>query len=107
MSDLLEPEFTENYLGSAQVRQIFQLSKGIVAGCMVTDGKIVREKLIRVKRDKQILFEGHMASLKHLKEEPSEVRAGLECGIQLQGFTAFELGDDIGCYEVIEQRPSL
>jgi translation initiation factor IF-2 len=107
MSDLLDPEFTENYLGSAQVRQIFQLSKGIVAGCMVTDGKIVREKLIRLKRGKQILFEGHMASLKHLKEEPSEVRAGLECGIQLQGFTAFEIGDDMGCYEIIEQRPSL
>ncbi|MDR2419814.1 MAG: translation initiation factor IF-2 [Puniceicoccales bacterium] len=107
MSDLLDPEFTENYLGSAQVRQIFQLSKGIVAGCMVTDGKIIREKLIRLKRGKQILFEGHMASLKHLKEEPSEVRAGLECGIQLQGFTAFEIGDDMGCYEIIEQRPSL
>jgi translation initiation factor IF-2 len=107
MSDLLDPEFTENYLGSAQVRQIFQLSKGIIAGCMVTDGKIVREKLIRLKRGKQILFEGHMASLKHLKEEPPEVRAGLECGIQLQGFTAFEIGDDMGCYEIIEQRPSL
>ncbi|MDR0444715.1 MAG: translation initiation factor IF-2 [Puniceicoccales bacterium] len=107
MTDLLEPELHENYLGSAQVRQIFHLSKGLVAGCMVIDGKIIREKFLRVKRGKQLLFKGRIASLKHLKEDLPEVRAGFECGIQSQGFTAFEINDDIECYEVVEQRPSL
>jgi len=107
MADLLDPEFVENYLGSAQVRQIFPLSRGVVAGCMVTDGKIVREKPVRVKRAKVTLFEGHTASLRHLREDLAEVRAGLECGLQLQGFSAFELQDEIECYELLEQRPSL
>jgi translation initiation factor IF-2 len=107
MANLLDPEFHENYLGSAQIRQIFQLSKCIAAGCMVTDGKIVREQPICIKRGKQIFFKGRIASLKRLKEDQFEVRAGLECGIQLQGFSDFKINDEIECFEITEKRPSL
>lgn len=107
MVGLLEPEWSENYLGSAQVRQVFQLSKGVVAGCMVTDGRILRDRPIRIRRGRETIFEGRMASLRHLKEDLAELRAGLECGLQVQGFSAFEVQDEIECYELVERRPSL
>ncbi|MDR3143412.1 MAG: translation initiation factor IF-2 [Puniceicoccales bacterium] len=107
MVGLLEPEWSENYLGSAQVRQVFQFSKYVVAGCMVTDGRILRDKPLRIQRGRETIFEGRMASLKHLKEDLAELRAGLECGIQVQGFSAFEIHDEIKCYELVERRPSL
>ncbi|MCU0783791.1 MAG: translation initiation factor IF-2, partial [Verrucomicrobia bacterium] len=100
MAGLLDPESKETIVGSAEVRQIFQLSKGApVAGSMVTAGRIVRGK-VRVRRRKEIIYEGVTQSLRRFQDEVNEVRAGMECGIRIEGFTEFQVGDSIECYTV-------
>lgn len=107
MADLLEPELREEKLGGAQVRQIFTLSKGTVAGCMVTEGKIARDALFRVFRDGKRLFEGRAASLRRGKEDIGEVRAGYECGIVMAGFVDHAVGDTVECFRIHKIRPNL
>jgi translation initiation factor IF-2 len=86
--------------GSAEVRKIFELSKGVpVAGCMVTVGRIVRGK-VRVRRKKELTYEGVTQSLRRFQDEVNEVRAGMECGIRVEGFGDFQEGDVIECYTV-------
>jgi translation initiation factor IF-2 len=102
---LLEPVYEQVTLGAAEVRRVFRLSSGItVAGCYVTEGKVQRDGRARVLRpgEDEPIFDGGIASLKHLKEDVKEMAAGFECGIQLQGFSAFEEGDTVQCY-VLEQ----
>ena len=100
MAGLLEPVSREVILGVADVRQVFALSKGLpVAGCMVTQGRIVKGK-IRVRRRKELLYEGVIQSLRRFQDEVSEVRAGLECGIRIEGFGQFQVGDVLECYTV-------
>ncbi len=107
MADLLDPELHEQKVGAAEVRQIFQLKVETVAGCMVTEGKILRDKFVRVVRKKNIIFQGKFASIKHLKEDLTEVRAGFECGICIAGFEDFEIGDILECFEIQKIQPSL
>ncbi len=105
MQALVEPEFREVVHGEALVRQIFHLSKvGTVAGCEVRTGKILRNSKARVIRDGQVLFDGNLASLRHLKEDVPEVRAGMECGIRLEGFSDFEEGDIIQSYTIEQTK---
>jgi len=100
MAGLLEPDVKEVVVGSAEVRQIFELSKGIpVAGCMVSSGRIVRGK-VRVRRGKSVIYEGVTQSLRRFQDEVNEVRAGMECGIRIEGFGDFEVGDAIECYSL-------
>jgi translation initiation factor IF-2 len=100
MAGLLDPDLKDTVVGSAEVRQIFELSKGIpVAGCMVTSGRIVRGK-VRVRRKKDIIYEGVTQSLRRFQDEANEVRSGMECGIRIEGFGDFEVGDAIECYAV-------
>ena len=100
MAGLLDPDLKETVVGSAEVRQIFELSKGIpVAGCMVTAGRIVRGK-VRVRRRKDIIYEGVTQSLRRFQDEVNEVRAGMECGIRIEGFGEFQIGDAIECYAI-------
>jgi translation initiation factor IF-2 len=100
MAGLLDPDLKDTVVGSAEVRQIFELSKGIpVAGCMVTSGRIVRGK-VRVRRKKDVIYEGVTQSLRRFQDEANEVRAGMECGIRIEGFGDFEVGDAIECYAV-------
>jgi len=106
MAGLLDPDLKDTVVGSAEVRQIFELSKGIpVAGCMVSSGRIVRGK-VRVRRRKDIIYEGVTQSLRRFQDEANEVRAGMECGIRIEGFTEFQIGDNIECYtmEKIAQK---
>src|SRR6266571_424542 len=104
MAGLLEPIVKEIVSGSAEVRKVFTLSKGgNVAGCVVTSGRIVKGK-VRVQRRKGLLFEGVTASLRRFQDEVSEVRAGVECGIRLDGFNDFQVGDIIECY-TLEKVP--
>jgi translation initiation factor IF-2 len=104
MAGLLEPELKEVVVGSAEVRQIFQLSKGgKVAGCVVTTGRIARGKA-RVVRRRHTIYEGLIQTLRRFQDEVNEVRAGLECGVRLDGFDDFEVGDLIECY-TIEKVP--
>jgi translation initiation factor IF-2 len=98
MAGLLDPLVKDVVVGSAEVRQIFELSKGIpVAGCMVTTGRIVRGK-VRVRRKKDIIYEGVTQSLRRFQDEANEVRSGMECGIRIEGFGEFQVGDSIECY---------
>jgi len=100
MAGLLEPVTREVVLGAAEVKQIFPLSKGpAVAGCVVTQGRITKGR-VRVRRRKDVIFEGHVQSLRRFQDEVAEVRAGLECGIRLEGFGDYQVGDVIECYTV-------
>ena len=100
MAGLLDPDTKDVVVGSAEVRQIFELSKGIpVAGCMVSSGRIVRGK-VRVRRKKDVIYEGVTQSLRRFQDEVNEVRAGMECGIRIEGFGEFQVGDAIECYAI-------
>jgi translation initiation factor IF-2 len=80
------------------VRQIFEVSKGTpVAGCMVSSGRIVKGK-VRVRRRKDVIYEGILQSLRRFQDEVNEVRAGMECGIRIEGYSDFQVGDAIECY---------
>jgi translation initiation factor IF-2 len=107
LADLLEPDLREIKLGAAEVRQIFPVSKGFVAGCLVTEGKISRNAPARVRRGKEIVFEGKVGTLRRFKDDANEVRAGLECGIRLDGVDGYQEGDVIECLEIQKVRASL
>lgn len=107
MADMLEPDLKEVKLGAAEVRATFPLAKGFVAGCLVTEGKINRNAASRLRRKKDIVFEGKISTLKRFKDDANEVRAGLECGIKLGDFNGYEIGDVIECYEIQKVRASL
>jgi translation initiation factor IF-2 len=101
MQGLLEPQAREVVLGHAEVRKIFQLSKGPpVAGCVVLDGRISRSGRVRLLRRKAVQYEGRIASLRHFQEDVKEVKAGMECGMRLENFSTFQEGDIIECYTV-------
>ena len=100
MAGLLDPEARETITGVAEVRQVFELSKGVpVAGCMVSSGRIVRGK-VRVRRRKDVIYEGIAQSLRRFQDEVNEVRAGMECGIRIEGYSEFQVGDTIECYAI-------
>jgi translation initiation factor IF-2 len=98
MSGLLEPELREAVIGHAEVRQVFDLTKGKVAGCMVTDGRIARTARARVLRRRQPIYDGGLATLRRFTDDVKEVRAGLECGIKLGDFSEYLPEDIIECY---------
>jgi translation initiation factor IF-2 len=100
MAGLLDPESRETTTGVAEVRQIFELSKGVpVAGCMVASGRIAKGK-VRVRRRKDVIYEGVTQSLRRFQDEVNEVRAGMECGIRIEGYSEFQVGDTIECYAI-------
>ncbi len=98
MSGLLAPELREAIIGHAEVKQVFDLTKGKVAGCIVTDGRIARSARARVLRRRQPIYDGGMATLRRFADEVKEVRTGLECGIKLGDFTEYLPEDIIECY---------
>ncbi len=99
MSGLLEPTIEEEKLGEAEVRATFRIPGiGIIAGCMVTAGRVVRNEQLRVRRDGQVVYEGKLDTLKHLKDEAREMAQGFECGIHSEGFQDYQVGDIIECY---------
>ncbi len=100
MEGLLEPELKELVLGHAEVRQIFEISKGKVAGCLVKDGRVPRNARVRVMRRGQAQVETRFSSLKRFQDDVSEVRAGQDCGIRLENFTDYQVGDILECYQV-------
>ena len=107
MADLLDPDIKEIKTGAAEVRQVFPLAKGFVAGCLVTEGKINRNASARLRRGREIIHEGKIATLKRFKDDANEVRAGLECGIKLDDFNGYAAGDVIECFEIQKVRASL
>ena len=103
MEGLLQPTYEEKYLGRAEVRQLFAVSKvGTIAGSSVTDGKIVRTASVRVVRDGAVVCQGKLSSLKRFKEDVREVASGLECGIGIENFNDLKVGDVIEAFAVEE-----
>ena len=108
MEGLLSPDIKEEIIGSAEVRDIFKISKlGTIAGCMVTSGKITRNSGIRVIREENIIFDGKLSSLKRFKDDAKEVAKGYDCGLQIIDFNDVQVGDLIESYEQIAVRKKL
>ncbi len=100
---MLEPKFEEQHLGEVEIRIRFQFGKkGIIAGCYITEGKVIRNALCRVRRGKDLVYDGKVSSLKHLKDDVREVTLGMECGITFDNWEGFKEGDIIEAYEMIQ-----
>jgi translation initiation factor IF-2 len=108
LSGMLAPEKKENVLGLVDVRQVFKISKvGVVAGCMVLEGLVRRNGLVRVLRDNVVVFTGELDSLKRFKDDVREVKAGFECGMSVKGYNDLQVGDQFEIYEVQEVARTL
>jgi translation initiation factor IF-2 len=107
MEGLLEPELVEEPLGQVEVRAVFTIGRGAVAGCMVLSGKVIRNCKVRVRRSNNVVYEGVLDSLKRMKEDAKEVNTGFECGISLSGFSDWAEGDVIEAYRMVTKRRTL
>ncbi len=108
MAGMMASTFEERILGTAEVREVFQIPKiGNIAGCYVTDGKIERGQNLRLLRDGIVTYEGKNSSLRRFKDDVKEVKAGYECGIGIENFNDIKVGDTIECYYLEEIRPKL
>lgn len=108
MSGMLQPEFKQEIIGLAEVRDVFRHPKfGAIAGCMVTEGVVKRNNPIRVLRDNVVIFEGELESLRRFKDDVAEVRNGMECGIGVKNYNDVKVGDQIEVFEVVEIKRSI
>ena len=108
LSGMLAPETREEIVGIAEVRDVFRSPKfGAIAGCMVTEGSVQRSKPIRVLRDNVVIYQGELESLRRFKDEASEVRNGMECGIGVKDYNDVKAGDLIEVYDITEVKRSL
>ncbi|MGD1880522.1 MAG: translation initiation factor IF-2 [Kiloniellaceae bacterium] len=103
MSGLLAPKQQENFLGYAEIREVFANSKvGKVAGCMITEGMVKRGAKVRLLRDNVVIHDGALKTLRRFKDEVKEVKEGYECGMAFENYTDIQVGDQIECYEIEE-----
>ena len=108
LSGMLAPEVREEIIGIAEVRDVFRSPRyGSVAGCMVSEGIVYRNKPIRVLRDNVVIFEGELESLRRFKDDVGEVRNGIECGIGVRNYNDVKVGDLIEVFEVKEIARSI
>jgi len=108
MTGMLAPEFKEEIVGLAEVRDVFRSPKlGAIAGCMVVDGTVKRNNPIRVLRDNVVIYEGELESLRRFKDDVQEVKSGTECGIGVKNYNDVKAGDQIEVYERVEVKRSL
>jgi len=110
MAGLLEPTFKDVRLGSATVRETFKVPKvGTIAGCIVNEGRITRQgdAKVRLLRDNVLVWEGKLASLKRFKDDASEVKSGLECGIGIKNYSEIKAGDQIEVFEKVQVQRTL
>ncbi|MCF2910177.1 translation initiation factor IF-2 [Pseudoalteromonas sp. DL2-H2.2] len=108
MSGMLAPEFKQEIIGLAEVRDVFKSPKiGSVAGCMVTEGVVKRSAPIRVLRDNVVIYEGELESLRRFKDDVAEVRNGMECGIGVKNYNDVKVGDQIEVFETVEVQRTL
>uniref|UniRef100_UPI003A981C59 translation initiation factor IF-2 n=1 Tax=Pseudidiomarina sp. TaxID=2081707 RepID=UPI003A981C59 len=108
MGGMLAPEFKQQIIGLAEVRDVFKSPKiGAIAGCMVTEGIVKRSAPIRVLRDNVVIFEGELDSLRRFKDDVQEVRNGMECGIGVKNYNDVKVGDQIEVFETVQVERSL
>ena len=103
LSGMLAPTLCENFLGYAEIREVFNISKvGKIGGCMVTEGNVKRGAKVRLLRDDVVIHEGTLSTLKRFKDEVKEVKSGMECGMAFENYQDLKVGDFIECFEVEE-----
>ena len=103
LSGMLAPEIRETFLGYADIREVFNVSKvGKVAGCMVTEGQVKRGAAVRLIRDDVVIHEGELSQLKRFKDDAKEVKEGAECGVAFANYQDLQVGDRVECFEVEE-----
>jgi len=108
MTGMLAPEFKQEIIGLAEVRDVFRSPKlGAIAGCMVTEGIVKRSAPIRVLRDNVVIYEGELESLRRFKDDVQEVRNGMECGIGVKNYNDVRAGDQIEVFETVEVKREL
>jgi translation initiation factor IF-2 len=108
MEGMLSPEMKEEITGTAEIRETYKISKvGTIAGCMVTDGKIIKNAGIRLIREGVVVFTGVLASLKRFKDDAKEVSKGYDCGMQIKNYNDIKEGDIIECYQEIAVKKKL
>ena len=107
LTGMMAPKYTEENTGQADVRDTFKIPGGMVAGCVVVDGKLVRGGHVRVIRDGVVLFEGELTSLKRFKDDVKEVGNGYECGVVINGYEDVQVGDVIETFTKVEQKVAL
>jgi len=107
LSNMLSPEEREIVTGTLEVKQVFQISKAVIIGCLVQDGVVRRASRARLLRNHVVIWEGELASLKHFKDDVKEVRAGSECGLSLKGYDEVLVGDELETYEIQEVARAL
>ena len=108
LTGMLDPIFKENFIGYAEIREVFNVSKvGKVAGCMVTEGLVRRGAKVRLLRDDVVIHEGALSQLKRFKDDVKEVKEGTECGMAFANYHDIKDGDFIECFEVEEIAPEL
>ncbi len=105
---MLSPLVREEYLGQAEIRQVFNITKvGKIAGCMVQGGMVKRGSKVRLLRDDVVIHEGMLKTLKRFKDEVKEVREGMECGMAFENYDDIKDGDIIECYDVKEETRTI
>jgi len=108
MEGLLSAKIEEKIVGSAEIRETFKISKvGTIAGCFVTEGKILRSSKVRVIRDGVVVYTGELGSLKRFKDDAKEVAKGFECGLNIERFNDIKVGDVVEAYEEVEVKQTL
>ncbi len=108
LAGMLEPEEVEEIIGEAEVKKVFRISKvGRVAGCLVTNGKVTKDGLVRVKRNGEVIFEGKILSLRHYQQDVDEVEAGKECGIHIENFDDVKEGDVLEIFKKEKREKKL
>ena len=108
MEGMLSPDIKEEITGTAEVRELFKISKvGTIAGCMVVSGKILRSGKIRIIRDSVVIFDGELAALRRFKDDAKEVAKGYDCGMQIKNYNDLKEGDVFECYQEVEVKKTL
>ena len=107
LTGMMAPKFTEENTGQAEVKDVFKSPKGMVAGCLVVDGKLIRGGLVRVIREGVVAYEGELVSLKRFKDDVEEIGNGYECGVIISNYDDVKVGDVIETFKKVEQKVSL
>ena len=108
LEGLLAPTIKEQYVGAAEVRNLFRVPKvGVIAGSYVKEGRVSRKDRIRLIRDGKVIYSGNLSSLKRFKDDAKEVKEGFECGIGIENYNDIKVGDTIEFLEVVEEARTL
>jgi len=107
LTGMMAPKYTEENTGQAEVKEVFKIPKGLVAGCVVVDGRLIRGGMVRVIRDGVVHYEGELTSLKRFKDDVEEIGNGYECGVVISGYDDVVPGDVLETFKKVEQKVEL